>query len=211
MWKHKETPMSQLLEKLTPPDYVTTTWSGGTTTQLLIAPAGADYAHRDFLWRVSSATVALEESDFTSLPDYRRLIATLQGDIVLTHNAGAPVTLRPCEVHAFDGGDRTKSVGCCRDFNLMLRKGRADGRMESIELQQFRRLIPHECCQQQLVYCVRGSCRISALLSGEDVQPQSLQLDAGQTLLIRGPVSLLAEPLDAHTLLMYCQMWRTEL
>ena len=45
---------------LTKEDYVTTTWSGGTTTQLAIAPEGAVYADRDFLWRLSSAGVELE-------------------------------------------------------------------------------------------------------------------------------------------------------
>ena len=59
--------------KLTPADFVTSTWSGGTTTQLAIAPEGAVYAERSFLWRVSSATVELETSDFTPLPDYNRL------------------------------------------------------------------------------------------------------------------------------------------
>lgn len=44
---------------LTKEDYVTTTWSGGTTTQLAIAPEGAVYADRDFLWRLSSAGVEL--------------------------------------------------------------------------------------------------------------------------------------------------------
>lgn len=34
---------------LTQADQVTTTWSGGTTTQLAIAPEGAVYADRDFL------------------------------------------------------------------------------------------------------------------------------------------------------------------
>ena len=42
------------LTLLTPADYVTTAWSGGTTTQLAIAPKGALYAERSFLWRVSS-------------------------------------------------------------------------------------------------------------------------------------------------------------
>ena len=54
-------------------------WSGGTTTQLAIEPENAEYKDRDFLWRVSSATVALEESVFTPLPDYERLIMTLEG------------------------------------------------------------------------------------------------------------------------------------
>ena len=50
---------------LTRDDYVTTNWSGGTTTQLAIAPEGAVYGDRNFLWRLSSATVELDHSDFT--------------------------------------------------------------------------------------------------------------------------------------------------
>ena len=69
------------IKHLTPSDYRVSRWSGGTTTQLCIAPEGADYAHRDFLWRVSSATVELEASDFTMLPDYHRWITTLEGTL----------------------------------------------------------------------------------------------------------------------------------
>ena len=64
---------------LTQDQYLTTLWSGGTTTQMAIAPEGAVYADRDFLWRFSSAKVELEHSDFTPLPDYVRLIAVLHG------------------------------------------------------------------------------------------------------------------------------------
>ena len=60
--------MNGIWEKRSPEDYVCSVWSDGTTTQLLIAPEGAHYAARDFLWRVSSATVELDESDFTPLP-----------------------------------------------------------------------------------------------------------------------------------------------
>ena len=84
-----------MFQKLTDTSYVVSAWSGGTTTQLAIYPENAVYADRDFLWRVSSATVDLEDSDFTPLPDYDRLIATLEGEIVLTHNGGAPLRLRP--------------------------------------------------------------------------------------------------------------------
>ena len=40
-------------------------WTGGTTTQLAIWPEEADYASRRFDWRVSSARVEQEKSDFT--------------------------------------------------------------------------------------------------------------------------------------------------
>ena len=44
-----------------------------------IAPENGNYQSRDFLWRLSSATVELEESTFTSLPDFDRIILTLEG------------------------------------------------------------------------------------------------------------------------------------
>ena len=76
---------------LTKADYVTTSWSGGTTTQLAIAPEGAVYADRDFLWRLSSATVELDHSDFTPLPDYNRFLSVLEGEIQLKiDTAGSP-------------------------------------------------------------------------------------------------------------------------
>ena len=74
-------------------NYVVSTWSGGTTTQIGIAPQGAIYADRNFMWRVSSATVDLEVSDFTALPDYDRLIATLEGEIDVTHNGGETIEI----------------------------------------------------------------------------------------------------------------------
>lgn len=122
------------IQHLTPSDYITTKWSGGLTTQLGIAPASAVYADRDFLWRLSSATVEDAESDFTALPDYERLISTLEGTIELNHNGGEKLTLNPYEVHRFDGGDNTHSWGRCRDFNLMLRKGKCEGRMRGEHL-----------------------------------------------------------------------------
>ena len=49
-----------------------------------VTSKGAVYADRDFLWRLSSATVELDESDFTPLPAYDRVISTLRGDMVLS-------------------------------------------------------------------------------------------------------------------------------
>ena len=51
--------MEPHLIHLTKDDYVVSQWSGGTTTQLAIAPSGAQYGDRTFLWRLSSATVDL--------------------------------------------------------------------------------------------------------------------------------------------------------
>ena len=185
---------------LTPADYLTTSWSGGTTTQLTIAPAGAVYADRDFLWRVSSATVELDESDFTALPDYSRWISTVRGDMVLSHNGGPELTLRPGDVHAFDGGDNTRSRGRCKDFNLMLRKGRADGSMQSLRLNGSERFTPDAGTESVLLFCASGSAAVRC--GGAECR-----LSAGDSLLIEeadgSPLSLDGE---AETLLMIAQM-----
>ena len=169
-----------MIQKLSPTDYAVSSWSGGTTTQLAIWPPEARYADRDFLWRISSATVDLEESDFTPLPDYDRLIATLEGDIVLTHNGGEPIPLRPLEVHAFSGAAATHSRGRCRDFNLMLRRGKVRGTMEALRLSDAPTILhvgtsiacppPASACSagnlpadpvQILLYCVEGTATAS--------------------------------------------------
>ena len=112
---------------LTQDDYAVSRWSGGITVQLAIFPLEAAYGARDFLWRVSSAAVEDERSVFTPPPDYDRLLMTLDGSLVLRHDGGEPFRLDPYQVHAFDGGAATESLGRCRDFNLMLRKGRCRG------------------------------------------------------------------------------------
>ncbi len=123
-------------------NFVTTRWSGGTTTQFLIFPREADYAGRDFLWRISSAAVEDRESDFTSLPDYDRFITPLAGSMKLTRDAGDPVLLQPYDILAFDGADPTHSEGVCTDFNLMLRKEQAFGRMDVLRLTEEYQPLP---------------------------------------------------------------------
>ncbi len=114
-------------------EYMTSAWSGGTTTQLYIYPADADYASRRFRVRISSAAVDLEESDFTPLPGVDRWITPLMGGFILTHPVThpdrAPVVMGPLsEPYAFSGGIETHCVGRALDFNLMLKD--AEGRME---------------------------------------------------------------------------------
>lgn len=173
-------------------DYITSTWSGGTTTQLGIAPAGAVYADRDFLWRVSSATVDLEVSDFTPLPDYDRLISTVEGSIDVTHNGGEVISLSPYQVHSFDGGWQTRSVGRCRDFNLMTRKGRCYGQMTALNAPGTVRVDEAASAYPNtdaILYCGHGTVEVA--LSGSTItlqQGEALQLEhaAGLTLSVSG-------------------------
>jgi len=161
-------------------DYAVSQWSGGSTTQIAIEPATALYADRDFTWRLSSATVELDESLFTALPDYNRLIATLSAPIELCHDGGERFTLQPRAVHAFDGGAETQCWGKCVDFNLMLRKGRASGASRAVCGGETLAPMGDICAEGHVLYlyCVQGS---GELCFGEE----KLALTAGETAVVR--------------------------
>lgn len=179
--------MAISLQKITPADAVVSQWSGGSTAQLGIAPAGAVYADREFLWRLSSATVELPSSDFTALPDYQRLISVLQGGMTLSHPGSEPITLSPYEVYAFDGGIDTHSEGSCTDFNLMLRKGACEGSLSSLALAAGSKLsftctvpAPQRYDRTTLVlYCGEGEAVVTA-------EGAATPLAAGELLQIEG-------------------------
>lgn len=103
-------------------DCSTSNWAGGSTTELWIWPEGGNYAKRDFQVRISSATVQLEESDFTALPGVVRYITPLSGGFTLSHPDGRTITMEPLDTpYRFDGGAATHCIGKATDFNLMLK------------------------------------------------------------------------------------------
>ena len=179
----KGVPMAPHITHLTQADYQISQWSGGTTTQIAIAPQGALYADRDFLWRLSSATVDLDESDFTPLPDYHRLIAPLRGEMELTHDGGPLISLAPYQVHAFDGGADTHSRGRCVDFNLMLRKDRCAGSVSPLRTSGGPVSFSAEPGSSTLIlYCAEGSGTLT--FAGE-----SSTIASGEAVLIQDPGS----------------------
>lgn len=160
---------------LTQDQYVTTLWSGGTTTQLAIAPEGAVYADRDFLWRLSSAKVELEHSDFTPLPDYNRLISVLRGDLEMKIGDGERFALSPLQLCSFDGGVPVESWGQCTDYNLMLRKGAAQGSTQGLKLPEGGKLVwsapipaPEAFPNLTLaIFCAQGEVTVDGLTAKE--------------------------------------------
>lgn len=104
-------------------DYMTSKWAGGTTTELAIFPQTSKYLDRNFIWRLSSATVEQEESTFTKLPDYDRVLMVQEGEVVLSYEGERVARLKALEQDRFDGGWKTKSFGKITDYNLMVRKG----------------------------------------------------------------------------------------
>ena len=112
-------------------DYITTEWSVGKTSQIFIYPEDSNYKELNFKFRLSSATVELDKSEFTKLEGVERFITPLDNELKLTHNHKDYISLKPFEVYKFDGGLDTTSYGKVRDFNLMLMNG-VKGRLESV-------------------------------------------------------------------------------
>jgi environmental stress-induced protein Ves len=99
---------------------VTSSWSGGTTTQLFIYPENASYPDRNFLFRISTATIEADESVFTKLPGISRKIMILKGTLKLEHTGKYTKILHPFDSDSFEGDWETKGYGKVTDFNLMM-------------------------------------------------------------------------------------------
>lgn len=118
--------MTKQLTLISPETYLSSTWSGGRTTQLCLLPVGASYAERNFDLRISSATVEIEESVFSDLRGYSRIIAPLEGSFDLQHPDRKGLQhfhLERYQLHAFDGREKTLCRGRGRDFNVIFRHG----------------------------------------------------------------------------------------
>ena len=158
----------------------TSAWAGGTTTQIAIYPEDSSYAERDFLWRLSSAVVELEESNFTRLPGFDRHLMVLEGELKLEHKEHLSVTIMQYEQDSFKGCWDTVSYGRARDFNLMLKEG-VEGRLEhhnSAAGQRFNIKLLNSCQKQGFFacYCHKGQITIEALGKPEMLAEGDLML-----------------------------------
>jgi environmental stress-induced protein Ves len=99
--------------------YKTNNWSGGKTTEMFIYPTNSNYADRNFDFRISSATVEVEESEFTDLMGFHRLLTIIDGQLELYVNNETPFVLEKDVSFWFSGSDKVKSRGIVRDFNVI--------------------------------------------------------------------------------------------
>lgn len=148
---------------------IPTPWRNGLgmTREIALFPPGAD--SDDFLWRASVADV-VGPAPFSRFPGVDRVIVLLDGN-------GFRMTLDDTDVHALTtpfapfafAGEASVTVqlagGPTRDFNLMLRRGRACGRVEAWH-------VPGGwgCpADLALLYCARGHVEIpDGTLAGGD-------------------------------------------
>ena len=95
------------------------TWANGTTTELVKFPPESDFLKRDFIFRISTATVEAEQSTFSDFSGLTRILMVLDGSMTLVHEGRYQKHLNPYDQDTFDGSWATKSIGKVRDFNLM--------------------------------------------------------------------------------------------
>jgi environmental stress-induced protein Ves len=97
----------------------TALWSGGKTTELFIFPEGSSYSERNFQFRISTATVETETSEFTRLNGFRRHLMILDGTLKIHHKNHYQKTLNKFDIDVFMGDWETTAEGKVTDFNLM--------------------------------------------------------------------------------------------
>ena len=156
-------------------------WSGGTTTQLFIFPEDASYQERNFRFRLSTATVDVEQSDFTSLPGFSRKLMLLSGSITLKHAGHYTKLLHKLEVDSFEGNWNTTSFGKGRDFNLMTALG-WDGNLQGFDMVRDQ-LISFPIKNQLgwvFIYLSKGSLEI-------EIQNEQILLNVGDLFILKDP------------------------
>lgn len=162
----------------------TTGWSGGTTTEVSIYPADAVYRRHNFLWRLSSARVDVDESTFTTLPGISRVLMVIDGVLALRHEGHHSVQLQPFEQDRFSGDWQTTSTGKVRDFNLMM-SSPCQGQLSAITVEKqititiFEEINP-DLQEMVAFYCVYGGGQV--VVNKNEV----IELGEGDFLLFHG-------------------------
>jgi environmental stress-induced protein Ves len=156
----------------------TSSWSGGTTTQLAIYPEASSYIDRNFLWRLSTAVVEVEESCFTKLQGFYRRLMVLEGELELVHKEHHSIKLMPYEQDSFKGDWDTTGYGKARDFNLMLKEG-LTGELKQFTVNEKFKLSIEAAAENNFyaLYCFKGA----AYIKGEE---ESAEIMSGDMLLI---------------------------
>ncbi|MFZ2284935.1 MAG: HutD family protein [Lutibacter sp.] len=168
-------------------DFKTNKWSGGSTTELFIHPSAATYAAGNFSFRISSATVEIEKSDFTILPGVSRQLMVLNGSIKLSHKNHHEIQLHKNDIDAFDGNWETSAIGTCVDFNLMT-KGNTEGKISSVCVSAAKSLNFQldATCEFIIFYVYEGNMQCCF---GSEIR----DLNQGELMVIQHPINEVVE------------------
>ncbi len=94
-------------------------WSGGLTYEYTIYPKSANYADRDFIFRISSATIEEVPSLFTNFKGYHRYLVMLDNGLDIEVNKEKK-RYEKDEIMEFNSADEVISFTKGSDFNWMV-------------------------------------------------------------------------------------------
>jgi environmental stress-induced protein Ves len=173
-------------------------WKNGMGVTREVARFPADAGSDDFVWRVSVAEVN-SAAPFSTFPDIDRQIVLLDGGgFIMTLDGKQQHALTtPLQPFAFSGEAQVEVAmagGATRDFNLMVRRTQANGRVEVIT-GPGSHVMPADGV---LVFLARGTADTldGPLSAGDAWQPDTspIELHDGAVALV-ARVSLLVERL----------------
>jgi uncharacterized protein len=147
---------------ITSENFRTTNWSGGTTTELFIFPPKADFQQRNFDFRLSTAIVNIEKTNFTTLPEISRKLMVLDGEIILKHENHHVKQLHKFDTDQFEGDWKTSCEGICNDFNLMTR-GNTSGELSALTIGGKKTVdyVIEDKVDQFFIYVYKGSVDVN--------------------------------------------------
>lgn len=94
-------------------------WRGGLTYEYMIYPKTANYADRDFIFRISSATIEQAPSEFTKFKGYHRYLVMLDNNLDIEINKEKK-TYEKYKIMEFNSDDEVTSYTKGIDFNWMI-------------------------------------------------------------------------------------------
>lgn len=175
------------VEIITSGNFKTNAWSGGTTTELFIFPASSDYKLRNFKFRLSTATVELEKSDFTRLPGVSRKLIILDSQITIKHEDRYLRQLKKFDVEEFEGDRITSSEGKCTDFNLMT-TGNTNGKLSAILIEKNQVVTCNNCEKSDWFFAYVFNGKIRTVIDS-----QIVVISRGDMLVLQKPGSCKTE------------------
>lgn len=104
-------------------------WSGGLTYEYMIYPKTANYADRDFVFRISSATIEEVPSEFTKFKGYHRYLVMLDNNLDVEINKEKKL-YEKYEIMKFDSDDEVTSYTKGIDFNWMISEKMSHHKLE---------------------------------------------------------------------------------
>lgn len=115
--------------KISKKDIVPAVWDGGKTFEYYIFPKEASYVNKDFLFRISAASIEKTPSVFTQFKNYQRFLIMLDSNLQLNINE-KNASFDKHEVFEFNSDNHIVSSSSGNDFNLMVAEDKAKAFVE---------------------------------------------------------------------------------